>query len=155
MSAATIYSDKYDSNGRPLNIPKNPWGITVVPFSLTIPTTSTDDVGDRAKIAPIPDGVKQVMVWFNTSADGDSGGPTLDVDLIVDDFGGAAGIARDTILYNAGTAFGAGAIDNKLVINTTGVVGKATQGYGHLGLLVNAAAATGVEFVISGVLMYQ
>lgn len=156
MAAGTIYSDKYETtSNRPFILKKNPWGPTLVPFSLTIPTTSTDDAGDRAYLVPIPDGVQEIVVCFNTSADGDTGGPNLDLDVIVQDWGGTGGATRDTIVYNAGTAFGAAIIDNKLAISTTKVVGKATQGYGNLGLLCNVAAAVGAEFVISGYVLYQ
>lgn len=87
MALSTSYSTRfYTSSGVPL--PGFPavgqMGVNTLPFSETIATTDTDTVGDRHYCFPLPgDGTRTLQGFWISAGDMDTGGPTLDADLVL------------------------------------------------------------------------
>lgn len=151
MGVTTAYSSLYNSSGVPVaGRPKsnNAGGGNSDHVSYTIPTTQTDDAGDTTYLIPVRSGKTIVFLLFD-SADLDSGGGALDMDIILRTTD-SAGNHTDTILYNAGTAFNA-ALAGKFVYCGVKVptAGAAPGDVGHIILKVNTAATTPAQGAIS------
>lgn len=149
MAVSTAYSVHYDSSGVPTKAGGRPR--TFHPFSdfvptTTIPTTQLDDAGDVTYLLPVASGRRIVFLLFDAT-DMDTGGPTLDMDIVLRTTN-SAGSHTDTILYNAGTAFGSAAHAGKWVFCDVAVPDSATS-TGHIILKVNTAATTPAQGTIS------
>lgn len=144
MAAATVYSSRYNSNnhpigGRPLGgigRPQVDW------VTHTVPTTSTDDVGDRTNLFAVPEGAV-IYELVITAEDLDTNATeTLDADIVLSTID-SAGTVTDTILYNAGTALEDAL--TRTVVDLDVTVPDSALGYGHIQLKVNTVAATPAE----------
>lgn len=146
MAVSTAYSEFYTSAGVPkLGRPKsNNVGVNNDYVEYTIPTTQLDDATDITYLIPVRSGKRIIYLLFD-SADFDSGGGALDMDIILRTTN-AAGTSTDTILYNAGTAFNA-ALAGKVVF-CNAVVPEDADSVGHICLYVNTAASTAAAGVI-------
>lgn len=113
-------------------------GAQTIMANVVIPTTSIDDVADFYGICPVPSG-KLLVGAIHQASDGDTGGTSMDVDIILRTYN-SAGTATDTILYNAGTAYTAAQATSFLEWNAR--VPRSEGGYGIVGTYVNVAATT-------------
>lgn len=146
MSAAHIYSSKFDST---LLTPKGgvvkqaTTGAWIDSVTLTIPTTSIDDIDDTANFIPVPIGLVLRGAHIEVGALAAS---LLDWDLILRDPSAALTDTPNATLYNAGTAF-TSAVSKYIAFATPVTVPRFTAGYGIVGFIVNAAAGTPAEQV--------
>lgn len=147
MAAATVYNSTFykdTTNGIPFSLDSPPSGDNEKTFSQVLLDTSLDDAGDFVAYFPVMEGrlIKQLVV--DSLAHDTHATPTLDMDVVLRTVL-LDGTTETTILYNAGTAFEA-AHSTRLDFPTKGSsvvrVPRSKYGYGHVGLLVNVAAAT-------------
>lgn len=146
MAVSTTYSSLYSSDGTPKSgrpIIRNTSDVPDL-VEYTIPTTQLDDAGDVVYLIPVASGRRIHHLIFDC-ADLDGGGPTLDMDIILRT--GTTGSFTDTILYNAGTAFGSAAHAGKFIWCNVQVPDDADR-TGHICLLVNTAATTPAQGAI-------
>jgi len=126
-----------------------------LPFSVTVPTTSLDDVNDRYNIASVAAGKRIVAVDIHSNGAGDAHAtPTLDADIVLSEVGLASADGTETILVNAGTRFQAA---NTVFLRTTvdETIADSTDSKGVVRLLVNTAAATAAQMTLSGVIWVE
>jgi hypothetical protein len=140
MAVSTAFSSLYSAaetpkSGRP--IIRNTSDVPDL-VEYTIPTTQIDDATDVTYLIPVASGRRIHWLIFDCP-DLDTGGPTLDMDIILRT--GTTGSFTDTILYNAGTAFGSAAHAGKWVFCNVQVPDDADR-TGHICLYVNTAATT-------------
>lgn len=142
MAATTVYSSLYNSDNHPIGgRPFGGIGRPQVDFvTQTIPTTSTDDAGDRTNLIPVPEGATLFKIEF-LSGDLDAGA-TLDADIVLSTTD-SAGTVTDTILHNAGAGFQTATTRTVELLDQ--VVPDSDLGYGHIQLKVNTAGGTPAE----------
>jgi hypothetical protein len=156
MTATTIYNAAYfnSTSGHPLynsgKPSRNPYG-NIVPFSVVIPTTSSDEAADRVRLVPLPHGAKVKFVVFQCDDLDSSTG--LDADLVIRED------ATDTIVYNAGSAFQS-AVALRQVGPDAGsdnlhVVSESDGLDASLDFLVNTQGTTPAQGTISGFVVYE
>ena len=141
------------STSNPASGPPASSGDTVhqaLPAGITVNTTASGTnplnvVGDFLVLFEVADGAKLHGAQIKVDDLDTSGGPSLDLDLVLrlpDDNGDAA--VADVVLFNGGTSFQS-AFDDFLYFNNRFVQGRdAADRRGWVGLKVVAAAATGV-----------
>lgn len=146
MAAATVYSSRASNSAWPRNCVGNQQFLTID----TIPTTSLDDIGDIYVLVPVRNGQRILGFTIGNHGDADTGGTTLDADIVLVDANGT------TTLFNAGTEWTAarttplevlmGTDDGIQVLDATGADDGTPAAY--IGLKVIAAATTpaAVEF---------
>lgn len=156
MSAATVESTLYtDANALGFT-QKVAFGATILPFSITVATTSLDDAGDVVKLAPlVARGGRNrliAVVWYSEALD--SGG-TLDADFTVYQDG------AHTVIYNAGTAFAAAhgtAIAPSIIMPFTALSDLAaddSDGIADLCFYVNTGGGSSDAGLIKGFAIYE
>lgn len=146
MAAGSVYSSLFASAtsstplaGRPI---ASPFGGDFDIVTYTVAATSTDDAGDFVGLIPVRAGKRIAALIFNAD-DMDSGTGVLDLDIILRTTS-SAGANTDTILYNAGTAFGSAAHTSKIVLcPTLPQVPEDADSVGIIGLYCNVAANAG------------
>lgn len=145
MAAATTYTTLYASagvpaNGRPISSAPGPCSDWVKP---TWATTDVDDVGDVKYLIPVLSGKRINFLDISETTDMDTGGPTLDMDLILRTTDKAGSHTDTTILFNAGTFFAAAQTAGAILRVWCDVqVPDSATGVGHIISKVNAAATT-------------
>lgn len=151
MAAATVYNPQFfdTTTGHPLyssgHPRRNPGGLNMVNFSVTIAETSEDDAGDRVVLVPLPNGAKDVTLFWQ-SADLDTAS-SLDADLVI------RADSTDTIIFNGGAAF-----QSAIGLTRTYAAGPFEEADGldlSIDFLVNTAAGTDLEGVIQGTVFYR
>lgn len=152
MAAATEYNSTFyrdTVNGVPFALDSPPSGDNRKTLGIALDQTRVDDALDFTAFFPVMEGrlVKQLAV---DGGDHDTHAtPTLDMDVVLRTVE-EDGTVDDQVLYNAGTAFSA-AHATRLDFPTKGSgafrVPRSKYGYGHVGLLVNVAAATPADDV--------
>jgi len=139
MAATTVKSQFCDtttaaSKSRPRRMPAGPT-LELLP-EFTFPTTSLDDVGDRYQLLLVPHGAYlQFLYWENV--DMETGGPTLDLDIVIDEDGTETAIWDDSA---GGNLFRAANTGKWAWINRK--VNAPVAGYGIVLTKVIAAATT-------------
>ncbi len=115
--------------------------------SLTVATTSVDDIGDRVALMALPGGGWLNRIERLRSADHDTGGPTLDMDLTMWYYDAAGAVAGEVTVYDASAnaPFSAAVTAAEIRILGTGGAGLQIPNPGSwavLGYKVIAAATT-------------
>ncbi len=147
--AATIYSSLYTSAGVPISgRPRraNTGGCIVDSVTITLPTTNLDTLADTGYIIPVPSFARLQWIAFDSS-DMDTGSVALDLDLVLRTTLG--GVNTDTVLFNAGTAFGTAIVGRFIGLTTQPQVPNATDSYGSIIAYCNVAATTPAEGTIA------
>ncbi len=154
MAAATAYSSLFQADTSNLQgfspIASRPykrdafWSEQV---SLTVAMTSVDDVGDRVALMALPGGGWLNRVERLRTADHDTGGPTLDMDLTMWYYDSAGAVAAEVTVYNSDglTPFSGAVTAVESRILGTGGAGLQIPnpgGWAVLGYKVLAAATT-------------
>jgi hypothetical protein len=153
MAAGTAYSSLFQADtsqeqgfspisGRP-DRRQGSWDEQV---TFTLATTSVDDVGDRYAIASALGGSHLLSAW-RLSADHDTGGPTLDMDLTAWYYDADGAVAGEITLYDASanTVFSGAVTSPELIIFGTNGAGLQLPNPGGIcviGYKVLAAATT-------------
>lgn len=146
--ASTAWSDLFNqTTGVPLSVATGITGATVEVAFETLPTTLLDTEADFAGMIPVKTG-RDILLMIIDVPDAD-GGAALDMDVILRTWTNA-GVAVDTILWNAGAAFQS-AVADKIIRPTAATrrVPTSKDGYGVIGFYVNTAANTPQETAAS------
>lgn len=115
--------------------------------SFTLATTSVDDIGDRYAIAALPGGHWLHSIERLRTADHDTGGPTLNMDVTMWYYDSAGAVAGEVTVYDASALapFSAAvtALEKQLVgTNGAGLLIPNAGGWAVIGYKVLAAATT-------------
>lgn len=145
--AATIYSSLFTSAGVPIKgrPRRSPFGMNTDGVTITLPTTNLDTIADTGYIIPVPQYAYLQWIGFDSS-DMDTGTPALDMDLVLRTT--LSGSNTDTILFNAGTAFGTAIVGRWIPLGNTQVP-KSDDGWGAIIAYVNVVAATPAQGTIA------
>lgn len=142
---ATTYSSRFYTSSGAVKVDKamsnsNAGAALAGMFSETIATTVTDGL-DEHYLQPAPtSGARRLQAFFLQAGDMDTGGPTLDADIVFRTT--LNGVVTDTIVYDSSVSglFSA-AIALKLVDSFT-TLAQSDDGWGHFVFKVNVAATT-------------
>lgn len=143
--ATTVLSSLFDNPTFPRRATH---GVTCVQDTFTIATTSLDDATDRVKLIPLPDQAR-LIGFFLEHGDFDTGGPTLDADIVLNDDD------ADVILFNAGTGFGSARTTPLWVTCNRERVDAKGDTKASLDWLTNVAATTPAAVTLTITLFYD
>ena len=167
MPASQAYgSSNFNSDGTPKanTFMRSPMGANVQTAVETIPTTSLDDVADFFALHAVPAG-KTLLQWVYEGTDGDSGGPTLDGDLVLRTVDKAGNVTDttlvDTSARGAATYLGVAtsATPRTFILGTAGSPGVLVPGDADdialVGIKLMAVAATPVAITAYSALTFK
>lgn len=154
MAATTVYNsavfnadNQPAKGGRPRPVVT---GGNVVNDTVSIATTSLDDIGDEVVLDVVPHGATIYLIpltWTDMDTDATE---TLDADIVLRETTGTT--TTDTILYNAGTAFEDAGTAVVVVDHT---VASPAELFAEVVFKVNAVAATPAAGTITYAVMYN
>lgn len=154
MSAATAYSSLFQadtSNDQGFSpIASRPYkrdAFWEEQVSYTVATTSVDDIGDRVALAALPGGGWLTRIDRVRTADHDTGGPTLNMDLTMWYYDANGAVAGEVTVYDASanTPFSGAVTEVETQLLGTGGAGLQIPnpgGWAVVGYKVLAAATT-------------
>jgi hypothetical protein len=148
MAAGKIYSNLYNSDGTPIWSKAKPAviGAFITMGTKTIPTTSQDEENDTANMVPVPQG--QTLLGVHVESGDQDAGAAADFDIVLVDPDAAVGDAPLATLWNSGTAFQA-AVSKYIPLVTPVTVPRTAKGYCNVAQVVNTAAGTPAEQVLT------
>lgn len=152
---ATTYSSRfYTSTGAVISnramSSSNAGGALNAAFSETIPTTVTDGLDEHYMMPAPTTGERELQGFLLQSGDMDTGGPTLDADIVFRTT--LNGVVTDTMVYDSSVSglFSA-AIALKWVDGAQLKLPQSDNGFGHfvfkVGVAATAPAAVNLTFV--------
>lgn len=159
---ATTYSTRYyNSDGSVKQPPPSAstLGLQSTPINETIATTVIDGVGDRHFLFPLPvQGVRKLLYWLRKSGDMDTGGPTLDADIVL--IWTLLGVEQTAVVVydsSANLPFSAAVTALELFEPNLDLTPykAADGGYVHIAFLTNTAATTPAAVNLTLIPFYQ
>jgi hypothetical protein len=122
--------------------------------TITVATTSLDEVGDVVLFLPVPMNAR-ICAVLGTNADLDSNGtPALVANVICRTLD-SSGTATDQNLGTLTTKLQATSSDNAWLFCPDYVVPQNASGYGHIGIKVTTPAATAAAGAVKLTVLYQ
>lgn len=122
--------------------------------TVSLATTSLDEVNDVVLFLPVPMNCRIVAVW-GTNADLDSNGTPLLAANVICRTVDSSGTATDQSLGALATKLQATTSDNAWMFTPNYTVPQNASGYGHVGIKITAAAATAAAGNLTLAVLYQ